>query len=172
MALMQPKEFIQTVLINEVGDIHKRYPYISFAIMAIGIEFLGKCLNEYEDWNESNRSKKDFELAIDNLESFRRYRSLLVDYTLWTSLRNGFLHAFSPKSTITVSSKEETPHLVIVAPGRINLKCEDFYVDFKSACEEVIKMETFNSLKMTQPMLEVPSYPTENFSVTGSTLRS
>ena len=53
---MKPKEFIDTVLINEVGAIHLQYPYISFAMIAIGIEFLGKCLNNYENWNMHYRA--------------------------------------------------------------------------------------------------------------------
>jgi len=67
---MTPKEFIQQVLIDEVGEIHLKYPYISFATMAIGIEFLGKCLNSHDDWNYyvSGVPKQDFERAINQLD--------------------------------------------------------------------------------------------------------
>ncbi len=85
--------------------------------MAIGIEFLGKCLNSHEDWNEPKHSKEDFELAINTLDSFVKYRPLLKSHNFWTSLRNGLLHSFAPKSTITLSSKNEAGH-----PGVINYK--------------------------------------------------
>ena len=43
---LMPKEFIKKVLINNIGDIvHKEYYWLAFALMAIGIEFLGKCLH-------------------------------------------------------------------------------------------------------------------------------
>jgi hypothetical protein len=153
---MKPKEFIDTVLINEVGAIHLQYPYISFAVMAIGIEFLGKCLNKYENWSESGHSKEDFELAINSLNSFDKYRPLLTSHGLWTSLRNGFLHSFVPKNTLTLSSKDETAHLVPVTPTKINLRCENLYEDFKEACLEVIAMTSFQSNKMSLPLLELP----------------
>jgi hypothetical protein len=41
--------------------------------MAIGIEFLGKCLISEEDWNKQGQSKIDFEYAINNLNSFKDY---------------------------------------------------------------------------------------------------
>lgn len=157
MGTLTPKQFIQNVLINETGEIHKNHAYISFAVMAIGIEFLGKCLNEFEDWNEPNRSKADFEFAINNLNSFSSYRPLLTSHNLWTSLRNGFLHSFVPKNTISLSSKDETAHLVQISPTQINLKCEDLYNDFKGACEEVLNMTIFPSNKMDRPLLSVPT---------------
>jgi hypothetical protein len=169
MNTMKPKEFIDAVLINEVGAIHLQYPYISFAMMAIGIEFLGKCLNNYEDWNESGHSKEDFELAINSLNAFDKYRPLLTSHNLWTSLRNGFLHSFVPKNTLTLSSKDETAHLVAVTPIKINLRCEDFYKDFKGACQEVIAMTSFQSNKMNLPLLELPDIQ-NNVSSSGTTM--
>ena len=170
MKTMKPKEFIDTVLINEVGAIHLQYPYISFAMIAIGIEFLGKCLNNYENWNEPKRSEKDFELAINSLKSFEKYRPLLTSHKLWTSLRNGFLHSFVPKNTLTLSSKDELAHLVAVTPTKINLRCEDFYKDFKGACQEVIAMTSFQSNKMNLPLLELPDIE-NNISISGTTMQ-
>jgi hypothetical protein len=45
---MKPKEFIEVVLINELGEIVSHKPYISFALMAVGLEFLGKCIDTDE----------------------------------------------------------------------------------------------------------------------------
>lgn len=169
MSTMTPKEFIQQVLINEVGEIHLKYPYISFATIAIGIEFLGKCLSNEEDWNKSGQSKIDFEYAINNLTSFTKYRPLLTSHGLWTSLRNGFLHSFVPKNTLTLSSKDEMAHL-IEHSGKMNLKCEDMYLDFKSACEEVLSMTTFSSNKMELPLLFVPATTADDNSFSCTTI--
>ena len=170
---MTPKEFIQQVLINEVGEIHLNYPYISFATMEIGIEFLGKCLNSHEDWNHyaSGVPKQDFERAINQLNSFSTYRPYLTSHNLWDALRNGFSHSFVPKNTLTLSSKlVEMAHLVTHG-NKVNLKCEDFYNDFKSACEEVIAMTTFSSNKMNLPLLQVPTInPNNTTNLIGSTI--
>ena len=52
--------------------------------------------------------------------------------------------------------------------NKVNLKCEKFYTDFKSACEEVIAMTTFQSTKMALPLLHVPNDLT-NISFSGTT---
>ena len=167
---MTPQQFIQVVLIKEIGEIHLKYPYISFAAMAIGIEFLGKALNSHEDWNyyASGIPKRDFESAINSLNSFTRYRPLLTSHNLWDALRNGFSHSFVPKGTLTLSSKNEAPHLYPMTPTKINLRCEDLYIDFKGACEEVLAMTTFPSGKMSRPLLSVPNVTT-NISFSGTT---
>jgi hypothetical protein len=168
MKTITPKEFIQTVLIDELGEIHLRHPYISFVTMAIGIEFLGKCLNAEEDWNKSGQSKIDFEFAINNLTAFAPYRPFLSDpYKVWTSLRNGFLHSFVSKNTLSLSSGNEMGHL-IEHNGKLNLKCENLYADFKTACEEVLAMTTFPSQKMSLPLLNIPDI-SDNISFSGTT---
>lgn len=156
MSTLKPKQFIQNFLIDEIGEIHNKHPYISYAIMAIGIEFLGKCLNGSEDWNQKGNCERDFNLAINTLKSFAPYRPLLTSHKLWDSLRCGFLHSFVPKDTIRLSSKSEAEHLAEITSSQINLKCENFYADFKAACEEVIAMPSFQSKKMDKPLLELP----------------
>lgn len=155
MATIKPTDFIKNVLVDEIGEIHQKHPYIAFVTMAIGIEFLGKCLNTHDDWNQSGQSKADFELAINSLHSFDKYRPLLVSHKLWDSLRNGFTHAFVPKGTITLSSGTEAPHSIDAINPIVNLKCEDFYGDFRDACNEVIG-KTFTSGKMTRDLMVVP----------------
>lgn len=161
---MTPKEFIRQVFINELGVLKDSNPYISFAIMATGIEFLGKCLDESaKHWNVSGKSKNNFELAIDTLEALKKYHPYLTSHKLWDSLRNGFAHSFVPKFPLTLSSKAECPHMTLHENNeRLNLKCEDFYVDFKNACEEVIAM-TFSDAddKMNKELLSVPELEIE-----------
>lgn len=156
---MMPKEFINQVFVNELEKLKDSNPYISFAIMAIGIEFLGKCLDtNTQDWNKPSMSKIHFELAINNLSSLEKYREYLISHKLWDSLRNGFAHSFVPKYTLSLSSKDEAPHFYIKNNGlTVNLRCEDFYVDFRDACLEVIDKK-FNDPndKMNKDVLSVP----------------
>jgi uncharacterized protein involved in outer membrane biogenesis len=166
MKEIKPKEFIEQVLINEVGEIYENHPYIAFAIISIGIEFLGKCLNNKEDWNFKGRSKTDFEFAINTLNSFSKYRNL--NYNLQDSLRNGFLHSFTPKENITLSSKNQQSHLTVDLDDKLNLNCENFYLDFKNGCKEIISMNHFNSNKMDLPLIYIPSLNSE-ISITGKT---
>ncbi|RZL46265.1 MAG: hypothetical protein EOO93_26150 [Pedobacter sp.] len=131
------------------------------------IEFLGKMLNNSEDWNKQGQSRVDFESAINTLNSFNKYKALLSTHDFWTNFRNGYLHTFAPKGTLTLSSKNEATHLSSVSTNKINLKCEDFYIDFKNACEEVLAMKTFNSKKASIPFLNIPD--DTNISYSGTT---
>jgi hypothetical protein len=45
MTTLKLKDFIKSVLIDELGAMIDQHPYISFIMMGIGIEFLGKCIN-------------------------------------------------------------------------------------------------------------------------------
>jgi hypothetical protein len=155
---MQPNEFINVVFIHELKGIVQATPYISFLIITTGIEFLGKCLDlEAPHWNVKNRAKVNFEYAINQLNAFENYRPFLESHRLWDSLRNGFSHSFVPKFTVTLSSKNEMPHLTIHHDNqRVNLRCEDFYTDFSNACIEVIKMDFPLENKMNRPLISVP----------------
>jgi hypothetical protein len=154
---MKPKQFIEAVFLTDLSGIIDR-PYIAFAIMGTGIEFLGKCLDlSAAHWNVSGRSKKNFEDAINTLNSFKAYRQFLTSHRLWDSLRNGFNHSFVPKWPLTLSSKGECPHLFISQNDRLNLRCEDFYHDFRNACLEIIEMEFQDpNDKMNRQLLSVP----------------
>jgi hypothetical protein len=55
----------------------------------------------------------------------------------------------NPKFLITLSSKDEIGHLIFHEEGqRVNLRCIDFYADFKSACGAVINIEFEEKNKM------------------------
>ena len=156
MAELKTKEFIQAVFIQEVGELINGHPYISFMVMGIGIEFLGKCIDStLLTWNVSGRSKVDFEAAIKIIPSLTKYEPYLTSCDLYSSFRCGLAHAASPKFKITLSSKGEMAHL-IEENNRLNLKVEDFYSDFKAACEYVINKTYPTGDKMNNPFLEVP----------------
>ncbi len=160
---MYPKQFIQQVFITEFEKLTETNPYITFALMGIGIEFLGKCLDvNQKDWNKGG-SEKNFNKAIDTLNSFKKYRTpIRVKYKLWDSLRNGFAHSFVPKKHLGLSSKNEMKHMIEYEQNgtpKINLRCEDLYVDFKGACIEVINKDFTIHInnKMNRQLLSVPS---------------
>lgn len=156
MTTLKSKDFIKSVLIDELGGMINGHPYISFVIMGIGIEFLGKCLaTTRNEWNEGGHSETDFENAIKNFPSLKKYESYLKSHKLYSSFRCGLVHAISPKVQVTLSSKGELGHL-IEQGGRINLKVEEFYDDFKQACEYVINMKFAPGDKMNSDFLQVP----------------
>lgn len=156
MKTLKPKDFIKKVLIDEVGGMIDNHPYISFIMMGIGIEFLGKCSDSgLNDWNVSGRSRLDFENAIKKIPSLQKYQTYLTTYDMYGSFRCGLAHAVAPKFKITLSSKEELGHLIEVS-GRLNLKVEDFYADFKLACEFIINASYPTGDKMNADFLQVP----------------
>lgn len=97
-------------------------------------------------------------IIIHNLEGLRKYHPYLTTYNLYDNLRNGFAHSFVPKYPLTLSSKAERQHLTLHENNeRLNLKCEDFYEDFKIACEEVLAMNFSDADdKMNRELLYVP----------------
>src|SRR5688500_17373736 len=143
MAQMTTKEFINVTYILQLGEIVKTYPYISFMVMGICIEFIGKCMNA-GDFREEGVSRKRFEEAINNLEAFKKYRELIgkdSPFDLYSCLRCGLAHAAAPKHPITFSSKDEMPNLEYHEDGkRVNLRCEDFWADVVAACDELFNM--------------------------------
>jgi len=159
MGKVNPKEFIQSVLIDEIGELISGHPYISFILMGIGIEFLGKCIDsDMKDWNSTQPgSKKTFENAIKLIPNFQKYKSYLDSHDMYNSFRCGLAHALSPKVKITLSSKSEMSHLN-KHNDKINLKVEEFYDDFKKACEYVINKSFPIGDKMNENFLIVPGH--------------
>lgn len=160
MRTLSPKEFIKQVFIDEVEDLIEKHPYIAFMIMGIGIEFLGKCiLTEDSNWDVERKSRRSFEEAVKTLRALQKYEPYLDQngHDLYGSLRCGLAHSARPKYKITLSSKNEMPNLA-TSGDRVNLKCEDFYADFKQACEEVIAMDFPDGDKMQEGFLTIPNF--------------
>ncbi len=147
-----PKEFIQEVLIDEFKDIVDRHTYIAFSLVAIGIEFLGKCmLTECQDWHDISPDKafkKGHELMI---SVDQRYGTL----NLKDELRNGFAHTLAPKSNIVLSElKDGTQHLLESGEKTI-LVIEIFYGDFVKACKSVMAIKFPETDKMYKSFIRV-----------------
>jgi hypothetical protein len=97
--IMMPKEFIQKVLIDEIRDIVFRHPFLAFGVIAIGIEYLGKCaINSIQDWH-SYHPGVPFAKGLDLMcEDEPRYK----DLNLRNELRNGFAHTLMPGTKIAL----------------------------------------------------------------------
>ncbi|MDX5326661.1 MAG: hypothetical protein LPK80_10425 [Bacteroidota bacterium] len=150
---MLPKEFIQIVLIEETGDVVKQHAYLSFALMAIGIEFLGKCMLETKpDWHnikptEAYNKGAELMSSVDD-----RYEQI----DLKDELRNGFAHTFLPKGKIALSeAKHGTKNFQENSLGQTILVAEEFYRDFVIACKFVQLKKFPEENKMNKPFLRI-----------------
>ena len=109
--------------IEEIKDEH---PYFAFLLMAVGIEFLGKCINEDEEWQTSGKSRADFNRGL-SIGPLNKYSGSTPD--LYECLRCGLVHALTPSGGIVLSNSDKN----------VNLNCDSFYSDFVEACLMVIE---------------------------------
>ena len=142
------KEHIQDYIDN-MECIVKCKPYYAFALLAIVIEVLGKCMNENADWQQSGSSESDFNKALD-LESLKKYKNIenIENNTLYKTLRCGLLHASLPKNGI------------LLAPNKNNLKkktigCVSLYNDIKKAWRDIESEKVSVSKNLDSNVLHV-----------------
>ncbi|MCC6413616.1 MAG: hypothetical protein IT270_18310 [Saprospiraceae bacterium] len=166
---LSPKAFIEAVYINDLGKlVASDSPYLAFIVMAAGIEFLGRCISQKISWGKTGVSGEMFKIALENLESFKQYKDINKKISLYNAFRCGLLHTSKTNANISLSSKNEMPHLV-EHNGRLNFHCETFFNDFKAACEEVIAMDFYNPEdKMNVGFLPVPANQNNPFWEDGS----
>ena len=150
---MKPKEFISAVLAYQMRAVVECHPYLSFVIIAVGIEFLGKCmLTKYQNWHNIDPSKA-FDAGIKLLvEVDKRYGEI----SLKENLRNGLVHSLLPKSGIDLSErKHNEKNFQKSKRGETIIVVEDFYDDFVSACKIVLDKEFPQNDKMNKNFLYV-----------------
>lgn len=138
---MTPKEIIEQTFLKEYRRlIDENFHFISFSLIAVGIEFLGACLDENPFLKEAH-SKERFTEAIEQLFDKRYYHHR---FKLYKNLRCGFVHVLLPGEDIDVIQQSE----VDITKGKVHLGkyknrlvlvSQDFYEDFTKACEEIIK---------------------------------
>lgn len=151
---MMPKDFIQSVLITEIKDVVDRHPYLSFLLICVGIEFLGKCHlidSNYQDWNNINADKAFKKGAELIAEIDPRYE--VID--LKNELRNGFAHTFLPKSKIALSEIRHGARNFQVQNGQTIIVAEEFYRDFVIACKLTIEKPFPIDDKMNKEFLSI-----------------
>lgn len=160
---LYPKQFIEITFLNQYRSIvyDQGYHYIGFALVCIGIEFLGKCLDSQCTWHQENLSAAHFKNAIDRLmPAYAPYKSLL-----YKQLRSGFAHGLLPGADIGLTHRREsveygTKHLQKHGSA-VTLVIEDFYDDFEKACRALLNMTFPSGDKMSNAVLAVPSDPSQ-----------
>ena len=124
-------DFIKKYFIEEVGFLVNEHPFVAFAIMSIGVEFLGKCLNNnpWDDW-KFKKTIDSFDDAVKTYESLAKYISIPH---LYHNLRCGLAHRFMIDGTIKLGSDKNDLTSIDMTIG-----CKEFYDDFKQACLDAI----------------------------------
>ena len=160
---LKPKDFIKIYLIEEIGSLITNYPFLSFNLICSGIEFLGRCIDDNNDFDYNYRGKNEtlripFDLCITTY--MKKYKPLINDkkYDLYSCLRCGLAHQFMPKNKLSlapVDSKDKD--LDNLSDGKKVLHLKEFYESFKFACEQIINnidMGTiYNNSKMYKTFL-------------------
>lgn len=159
---LYPSDFIKTTFLGEYKNIiytHKYY-YIGFALVCIGIEFVGKCLDATEqNWQKTGLSKAHFKDAIEQtMPQYKPHSTLLYE-----QLRSGFAHGLLPGPKVGLTHRDEsikygTKHLSKHG-GTVTVVIESFYDDFEVACRNVLQREFPQNDKMSKPLLAIPSDP-------------
>lgn len=156
---MLPKEFIRITFLDQYKKIAYEYYYISFVLIAIGIEFLGKCLDEKVSWQQSGFSKTHFDKTINEL--MPKYKPYNDIFHLADSLRNGMAHAFLPKSGIGFTNREEAKRYynrnLKITNKQLTLVAENLYDDFEAACKKILEFDFPENSKMNRPILSTPT---------------
>lgn len=144
------KEFIGHVLINEIKAIQQTHGhhYLSFGLIAQGIELLGACLDS-TNFHKRGKSSDRFRNAINKLfpEKYKAHNNKASQYDLYANLRCGLLHVVIPGSHIELIQEDEKTtygggHLDIknIRGGdRLLLVSQEFFTDFEKACNEIVK---------------------------------
>lgn len=154
MTVIMPKDFIKNVLIEEMKDVVMKHPYLAFALISIGIEFLGKCmLTECDHWDiKLGEQFKPFDKGMELMITIdNRYAHLNIR----DQLRNGFTHTLLPKTNIALSEvKHGAIHFEQLNHQTI-LVIEIFYRDFVRACYSVLNYSFTSNDKMNSGFLSI-----------------
>jgi hypothetical protein len=159
--MLCPKEFIKITFLDQYREIvyaHK-FHYIGFALICIGIEFLGKCLDQAHGWHDEGLSKDHFERAINEL--MPKYNPCSAK--LYRQLRSGFAHGLLPGPEIGLTHRDESSRYgtqnLVESNGNLILVVEEFYDDFELGCKEILNRQFPQGDKMTNAILAMPSDP-------------
>lgn len=172
------KDFIQTVLINNIGSlVGTGNHYLGFGPQTQAIELIGAIIedeaverlqatNPDSNFETQRKSRRRFHNALKlfsnpkylqfcpELKSDANYNA---DYDLYANLRCGYAHQMRPIGKISVTTEPEsmedgTTHLEIDSlSGRLIIVSEILYRDLKEACETVVTMIDNGQINHTKP---------------------
>jgi hypothetical protein len=172
------ESFINTVLIKDLkrmvydAELH----YVGFGNVAVGIEFLGACVDG-DPFEQQGLSKKRFAAGIDTYMSqidsrYATYNDQLSPFYLYKYLRCGMAHIMRPQGTIGFCCRSDAQkagytHLDTVNGGNaLLLTAEGFYDDFAKACALLLAdLPTKTDAKFQAdylPVSELPPTPTSS----------
>ncbi len=137
---LSAKDFIQKVFVEETGRlVNAGFYHFAFVIMAQGLETLGSFLDS-KPLKAREQSKLRFSHAINRLMPVK-YTKLNNNHALYDRLRASLAHTFTASRQTYLTSKSNTDygkkHLHEI-DGKLILVVEDFYTDFKKACERLL----------------------------------
>lgn len=150
--------------LREVIYEHPGSKMIKFIYLAVGIEYLGACLDEY-DFLEERESKNRFNRALKKLfpKKYPPFAKVDAKINLFEQFRCAFVHQLRPGKDIAVTHRNEskeqgTTHLKKTFDGMLILVLEDLFDDFEKASKELIRLEQMGKLptkKLKQNYLRV-----------------
>lgn len=139
---MNQKEFIEVVILNQIGDVVKLHPYLSFPLIATAIELLGSCIDKSKRGFEAGGgSEKRFNDAIVNLFPLKYHRftnKSVSNIDLYKGLRCGMNHLSLPKIGIGLTELKSGNAHLSVKNGQLLLVAEELYKDLQNAGQIVI----------------------------------
>ena len=155
--IIKPKEFIKIVLIDEMKDVVMRHPYLAFALICMGIEFLGKCmLTECDHWDIKKEESSKFRPFNKGMELMTTIDDRYAHINIKDQLRNGFVHTLIPKTNISLSEVRHGAKHFEQNNHKKKLVIEIFYRDFVRACNAVLNYPFDANDKMNKSFLSIP----------------
>ena len=168
-------EFLKTVsaelgLLLEIDNDKDGKPdfrYHMFILLSVGVEMLGATFDSY-DWFTPGLSEKRFNVALERIESLKKYKNS----GLYEHLRCGMALVYVPNSKIRINTVSERGLNLDKIDGGTLIQIEEFYQDFKLACEEIIKsIELENKLNLSAKAFEqFMSVPINNTLASGTAI--
>lgn len=118
-----------------------------FILIAVGIEFLGACLDR-QHMNATGRSEKRFNTAIRELfpKKYHHFTQLTSIPNLFLDFRCPVIHQFRAGKSLYLCSRMdrqgvEERHLTYRPDGTLVLIAEEFYVDLAAAGARLVNRQ-------------------------------
>lgn len=163
------KESVRIFFLNEMRSVvydHQGSAFIKFINLAVGIEYLGACMDSHK-FTKEKESKERFNRALYKLfpNKYRHLSKSSHKFYLYESFRCPFVHQLRPGKDVVVTHREEakkegTTHLETTENGLLVLVLEDFFDDFEKACNKLFDLECKGKLptkKMKEDYIRVIS---------------
>ena len=141
-------ETIRSILLGELKSViynHNGSAYIKFLNLAIGIEYLGTCL-DHHPFDKDKESENRFNEALKKLfdKKYLKYAKKGSNIYFFEDFRCPFVHQLRPGKKIVLTHRDEskregTKHLAPLETGELVLVLEDFFDDFEDAAKRLIR---------------------------------